>query len=102
MCGYLFVWVCSVSPVWAHNPQTSYARIKIEPHQVEFKLTYDVATLLKIAPLDRNGDGRLSREEFLAGSGQIESYLRRHVFLEINAGEVELGRLLTPGWPADA
>src|SRR5439155_22774290 len=99
----LFAFLLSgVSSTWAHNVRTSYARVTIQPNQVEFKLAYDISTLLKMAPLDRNGDGRLSREEFLAGSGQIESYLRRHVFPEINSYEVELGRLQPLVWSADA
>jgi HupE / UreJ protein len=87
--------------VSAHTPETSYARITIKSNTVEFKLSYDIAGTLKMARLNTD-EGRLTREEFLAGAPKIEAYLRQHVFPEINSQEVEFGRMRPAAWPADA
>ena len=60
----LFVSFCFFRPTLpasAHNPDTSYARIVIGTNEVAFRFTYDVFTLLKIAPLDANNDRQVTR-----------------------------------------
>src|SRR5262245_42779207 len=57
------VWLACAVAILGHNPDTSYARIEIRKDQVETKLTYDIFTLLSVAPLDDNRDGQVSREE---------------------------------------
>ena len=85
---------CAVA-VFGHNPDTSYARIEIERNRIETKLTYDIFTLLRIAPLDENGDGQVSKAELTRQLPRIAAFLDDRIDLVVNE-EVEnatLGRL---------
>jgi hypothetical protein len=87
---------------YAHNPDTSYARVEIGPRLVAFKFTYDLTTLQRITRLDTDGDGKIFRAEFEAGVPAIQRFLRAHVFLDLNQREAEFGEMDAPSWPADA
>jgi len=86
---------------FAHNPDTSYAQVKLTESQVVVRLTYDLFTLEKITQVDADGDGRITREELRHATPAIEQFLRAHVQLELNGTKVDLGRLGEPGWPPD-
>jgi len=88
--------------VFAHNPDTSYARVEIGPRLVTFKFTYDLTTLQRITRLDRDGDGKIIRAEFEAGGPAIQRFIRAHIFLDLNQREAELGEMDSPSWPEDA
>ncbi len=97
----LSLWLgCAVS-VLAHNPDTSYARISIEPERVETRLTYDIFTLLNIVSLDDNRDGQLSRSELERHLPQIQSFLVEHVWLEVGLEGIGLGEPAGFVWPPD-
>jgi hypothetical protein len=93
------VWAASA---FAHNPETSYARVEITPRLVAFKFTYDVTTLQRVTKLDADGNGQITRAEFETGSPAIERFLRAHLFLDFNQREAEFGPADPPTWPADA
>lgn len=103
--GVAAVAVCLVvsgAAALAHNPDTSYARIRISPEAVEFKFSYDLATLFRITPLDANRDGAVSRAELEAGAPVIQEFLRRRIYLELNQHEAAFAEALPPAWPEDA
>jgi hypothetical protein len=87
----------------AHNPDTSYARIKISADRVETRLTYDVFTLLKVVALDDNGDGQLQRSELSAHTPQIEQFLKSKIGLAVSDDDeaANLGQLTGFVWPPD-
>jgi HupE/UreJ protein len=87
----------------AHNPDTSYARIKISPDKVETRLTYDIFTLLKIVRLDDNGDGQLQRGELAAHAPQIAEFLRSKIGLAVSDDDesADLGQFAGFLWPPD-
>ncbi len=87
---------------WAHNPETSYARIGIGAGEVTFRFTYDLFTLLKIAELDANRDRRVSREELTQGLPAIQEFLRQHISVEIDDDEADFGEWVNFVWPPDA
>jgi hypothetical protein len=90
------------SPVFAHNPDTSYARIGIGTNEVAFRFTYDVFTLLKIAPLNADNDRRVSRDELTRGLPAIHEFLRKHIAVDINDEEAGFGEPVNFVWPPDA
>jgi hypothetical protein len=90
------------SSAFAHNPDTSYARIVIGTNEVAFRFTYDVFTLLKIAPLDADNDRQVSRDELTRGLPAIHDFLRKHIVVEINEEETGFGGPLNFVWPPDA
>ena len=87
------------STVFAHNLDTSYARVSIGPHEVEFKFTYDLLTLERITKLDADGNGEISRGELQASAAIIQKFLRNHIYLELNQREAEFAEAELPTWP---
>jgi len=98
------VWLAFVAghtSAFAHNPDTSYARVKLTDTQVSVRLTYDLFTLGRITQVDADGDGRVTRAELRRAAPAIEKFLREHVQLELNGAKVDLGKMSEPGWPPD-
>ena len=94
---------CSLtSNTFAHTPDTSYCRIAITAHEVECKFSLDISTLQRITPLDTDNDGILSRSELEAVYSKIISFLRRHVYLDLNQRESEFADADPLAWPNDA
>jgi len=92
-----------VSPdAFAHAPDTSYCRIAITSHEVESKFSFDIATLQRIAPLDSDGDGILSRGELETAYPKLVNFLREHVYLDLNQREAEFADADPLAWPTDA
>jgi hypothetical protein len=87
---------------FAHNPDTSYARVHPAANHVEVRLTYDLFTLLKVAPLDADQDRRVTREELRRAAPALERFLRGAVVFEINGQPADLGNAGEPSWPADS
>src|SRR4029453_8159922 len=104
MCG---LWLACAVAVLGHNPETSYAEVKIAADKVETRLTADIFTLVKVAALDDDRDGRLSRAGLTAQPPQINRFLHEHVWLAIGtedqpADETEdLGELTGFVWPPE-
>ena len=90
------------SPALAHNPDTSYARVAIASSEVEFKFSYDLAVLLRIVPIDTNGDQQVSHAEFDAATPIIQDFLRHHILIGLNQREAGFAETLPPVWPEDA
>lgn len=88
--------------VYAHNPDTSYARVEIAPSGVTLKLTYDLFTLSKIVALDEDGDHRVTREELQKHAAEIQDFLSRYIGLEVSGATPGLGRMKGFVWPRDA
>ena len=99
----LNAWLALATALLAHNPDTSYVRVKISADQIETRLTFDVFTLLKIAALDDNNDGDLSRSELANHLPDIQRFLREHMGLAISEEdeEADLGEGTGFVWPPD-
>lgn len=97
------VWLACASAVLGHNPDTSYARVKIGAQQVETRLTYDIFTLLTIVELDEDQDGRVTRTELTRQAPAIQRFLRDNVWLAIGMDDAspELGEPTGFVWPPD-
>lgn len=100
MCAICFAVIVALA---AHNPDTSYVRVKVSPDKIETRLTYDVFTLLKIGPLDENGDGQLQRSELASHAPQIAEFLRNKIGLAVSEEDeqADLGEFQAFGWPPD-
>lgn len=89
-------------PAFAHNPDTSYARVTITSREVAFKFSFDLSTLQRITRIDANGERPVSRAELEAAAPAIQQFLRAHFVLSLNQHEAELVVALPPVWPEDA
>ena len=85
----------------AHTPDTSYCKIAIGAEEVAFTFTFDFATLGRMTRIDANADQRITPQEFAAATADIESFIRRSVFVELNEREAAFGALEPPVWAAD-
>jgi hydrogenase/urease accessory protein HupE len=96
-------WIACAAAVLAHNPDTSYVRIKISTDKIETRLTCDVLTLLRIVALDDNGNGQLQRGELTAHAPQIAEFLRQHIGLAVSEEDesADLGQFTGFVWPPD-
>src|SRR5262245_52500020 len=83
----------------AHNPDTSYCKVAITSKEVLCKFTYDFLTLQRMATLDANGDGQISRAELEAGFPAIIRFLRDKVYLDLNQREAEFAEADPMVWP---
>src|SRR5262245_47286393 len=97
------LWIACAATLLAHNPDTSYARIKITPDKVETRLTYDIFTLLKIVALDDNNDNQLQRRELEAHAPKIAEFLRSKIGLAVSDEDeyADLGKFQGFVWPPD-
>lgn len=89
-------------PARAHNPDTSYARIGIGAAELQFRFTYDLFTLQKVAALDADRDGRTSRDELTRQLPALHAFLRRHIAVEVDAAAADFGTPAGFVWPPDA
>jgi hypothetical protein len=87
---------------FAHNPDTSYARVIITDSAIEVRLTFDVFTLQKIVELDADRDQRVTRAELQRAAPAIQHFLRANVGLEVDGQPADLGEATAPAWPKDA
>jgi len=86
----------------AHNPDTSYARVTVGEHEIAFRFTYDLFTLEKVAALDADHDGRISRAELSRGLPAIHAFLRRHIAVALNDELADFGAPTGLVWPPEA
>jgi hypothetical protein len=96
------LWLIGAVSAFAHNPDTSYARIAIAKDRVALRLTYDLFTLQKIAAVDADRDGQVTRAEVQHAAPEIERFLRSRVHFEIDGGSTTLGEAAPPEWPREA
>jgi len=85
---------------FAHNPDTSYARVAIADNQIEVRLTLDLFTLQKIRPVDADGDQLVTRAELDAGAPEVVKFLRDFVRLEIDGQLVNIGESSPASMPS--
>ncbi|MEM9479886.1 MAG: hypothetical protein AAGA58_09570 [Verrucomicrobiota bacterium] len=91
-----------VTPVFAHNPDTSYLRLHVTDDAIEIRLSYDIITLLEIVPhLDANGDKSVSRAELAAADPAIRGFLKSRVSLEIDEQSATFDQSLPFIWPEE-
>lgn len=98
----LVAWWLLPATAQAHNPDTSYLRIRLTREALETEFVFDVVTLVKIVPLlDADGDHRLTRAELAAKAPEIVAFLREYVPIELNGAVADWGQAATVGWPPD-
>jgi hypothetical protein len=101
VCGFVLLFLAPIAAL-AHNPDTSYARVVIGEREIAFRFTYDLFTLQKIAALDADRDGRISRTELQRGLPSIHDFLRRHIVVDLNEEPADFGVPVDFVWPPDA
>ncbi len=83
-------------PAWAHNPDTSYTRVKISPREIEFRFTFDVLTLGKIVELDPSRLRLITRLALRSHAPEFYDFLRRHVAMTFDSQPADFGVALPP------
>lgn len=75
----------------AHVADESSLRMRIEPHRLEIRLTFNLFTLTRFVKIDSDGDTKISMAELTAAQPGIVDYLNKHVLLLINQQKAQLG-----------
>jgi len=89
-----------ISSAQAHQPDTGYLTIRIGQTEIGTEYSADVLTLLRLCPsLDANNDGAISRDEGESSRPIIHSYLRQHLFVDLEGREAGLGDPQPLRWP---
>ena len=90
--GLIFaLWLTLQFSASAHNPDTSYTRIRVSRDQIEFKFTLDLVTVSKIVDLDDNRDHRITKEELNRHAPAIYDFLRERIKLRIGKKPGDFG-----------
>lgn len=98
---FVVLCLCSASAL-AHNPDTSYTRIKVSPTELEYKFTFDITTLLKIVDLDANHDRHVTVEELLEKAPMIQRFLREHISVSFDSAKSDFGEAEPPAFSEGA
>lgn len=95
----LLIWLAAAPCALAHNPDTSYVRVQLSDEWIETQFTFDIDVLEKVARLDPDGDGNVTRAEFDAAVPAVRDFLRKSVEFEINESPADLGEFGEAKWP---
>jgi len=87
---YLVILLCSSSPLFAHQTNTSYAALTVKESQIEVMLTFDITDLNKAFVLDADQDGSVNREELLGAMPKMYEYFAPRFALAIGYTPTEL------------
>ena len=98
----LTVWLLFTGLSYGHNPDTSYLRCVVTPHELSLRFSFDLATLYRVVGFDVNASGQVSRESMEKLSGIVYDYLEQSVLLDINGHRTRLGQKQPMGWPLEA
>ncbi len=82
----------------AHVADESNLRVKVEPHRLETRLTFNLFTLTRFVKIDSDGDTKISMAELTAAEPGIVDYLNKHVQLRINQQKTALGTEARLAW----
>jgi hypothetical protein len=86
----------------AHDLATSYARFQISRNALETTFTFDLDSLVRLAPgLDANRDGQITAAELAAQAPAIQAFLRKRVELKIDGKLADFGMALPVEFPPD-
>jgi len=66
----LFIGILPIR-VWAHATAAGYSDIKVESNALQYHLSFPESDLIKILPVDKDGDGKLSDEELSDSADEI-------------------------------
>jgi hypothetical protein len=89
----VFVISCFVGLVQAHDVGLSTAAWQWHPNRLEATLTFAVRETEQIVPLDRNGDGRVSPDEFTLGRDALAATIATHCQVRFDGVPVEPGNI---------
>ncbi len=91
----------ATAPAFAHNPDTSYSKIRVFPDRLEFQLTFDLATIPKVVPLQADGQGRITQQALMDQAPTVQKFLQANVLVKLDGVTADLGEPMSVIWPPD-
>lgn len=85
----------------AHQADTSYTQITLEPDRVRTVATFDLHVLQRIVTIDVDDDGVITTEELVAAAPTMQAYLGDRIGLSLDDGAPGLGRPGSASWRED-
>lgn len=101
MTLYACLMLMTAGGLQAHPADVSALRILVERQRLEFRFTFTLLTLGRMAELDRNQDLRVDEGEMQSVRPEVERFLQEHVQLRVNDQTTRFGHVtkLEPLWP---
>jgi hydrogenase/urease accessory protein HupE len=86
ICLLMVLAPLAAAPAFAHDPGLSAAEVKLDGNKAVVRLTFSRDEIAMIAPMDADRDGLVTRPEFEAVEGNLESLAKKSFALSV-AGE---------------
>jgi len=97
---FILTLLCFGTKAGAHVSDTSLLRVRVLPDKLQLEANVDLLTLNRVAKLDADGDGLVTRAELLEAAPTLEEFFRQKLLLKFGGGNPSLGRAAAPEWQA--
>jgi hydrogenase/urease accessory protein HupE len=84
----LLFWLSSSLQLWAHDPGLSTATIKLETNRLEASVVFAGLVAGEIVPLDKDGNGQISKEELAAAAAELQQFTPQVLQVKLNGQEL--------------
>src|SRR5947207_57155 len=86
----LLIWLSPAARLQAHDPGLSTATVKLETNRLEASAVFAGLAAAEIVPLDKDGNGQISKEELAAAAAELQQFLPQVLQVKLN------GQLVAP------
>ena len=84
----LLLWLGPAVRLWAHDPGLSTATIKLETNRLEASVVFAGLAANEVVPLDKDGNGQISKEELAAAAHELEQFVPQVLQVKLNGQPV--------------
>jgi hypothetical protein len=99
--SFILVLLClclSAERCHPHVSDTSLLRVQVLPGKLSIEANIDLLTLGRVANLDADGDGTVTRSELATAAPALEEFLRKKLRLHVGKAVPSLGSAAPPEW----
>lgn len=101
-----FWWIAAAGAALAHTDRWAFSDFTFEDRRILFTLRATIRDIADVVPIDKNGDGEISKDEIEAGGAAILGYVNGKVTVTVNGNAlraklvgVEPPQGFDPPWP---
>src|SRR5262245_50528330 len=87
ICLLLVLILLATATAFAHDPGLSSARLKLDGKNIAARLTFARNEIAVIAPMDADGDGRITQSELDSARARLESLAKESLTVRLDGKE---------------